>query len=334
MKREAFFDNAKFIVITLVVFGHVIQPLTVDSTAMRTLYEWIYLFHMPAIILVSGFFAKGHYSWKYLWALSRKLLIPYLLFQKVYTSYFYFTTSAGWDTPMFEPHWSLWFLLSLFSWHILLIGFKHIPARFGIPLAFVMGILIGYVDPIGHTYSLSRTFVFFPFFLIGYWLTKDQLFLVKTTIARRVSLGLFVLAFVLVYLLPEIPVGWLFGSSSYAALDVGLSGGIIRVIQYMVMLVMVFSLYAWIPRKQFIWTNLGEQTIYVYLLHGLFVQFFRQYEVLQANTFFDLVIIVAISLGIVLLLSSKPIFISFQPIIETKTTAIKAHMEQINSNRA
>ncbi|WP_426638635.1 acyltransferase family protein [Priestia aryabhattai] len=59
-KRDAYFDNVKFILIVLVVFGHLLTPFINDEQWLRTLYIFIYTFHMPAFILISGYFAKGY----------------------------------------------------------------------------------------------------------------------------------------------------------------------------------------------------------------------------------------------------------------------------------
>ena len=58
----------------------------------------------------------------------KKLIIPYLIFQTLYTIYYFLIGKADWQTGVFYPQWSLWFLFSLFSWHILLVLFKKIPA--------------------------------------------------------------------------------------------------------------------------------------------------------------------------------------------------------------
>ena len=57
-QRSYYFDNGKFFLIVLVVLGtfdHNLQE-DVDTNA---LYNTIYTFHMPAFILISGYFAKG-----------------------------------------------------------------------------------------------------------------------------------------------------------------------------------------------------------------------------------------------------------------------------------
>src|SRR3954464_14782208 len=57
-QRDAFFDNAKFLLITLVVIGHTLTTLTSKSDGARAAYYWIYAFHMPAFIIVAGYFAQ------------------------------------------------------------------------------------------------------------------------------------------------------------------------------------------------------------------------------------------------------------------------------------
>lgn len=313
------------------MFGHIIQPLTTESELLSVIYHFIYFFHMPAIILISGFFAKGSRHPKYLFSLIRKLIIPYIIFQAIYTVYYYLINDSSWKTSLFEPHWSLWFLLSLFCWHIMLIGFKKLSPVVGIFVAILLGLAVGYVDQIGHDYSLSRTFVFFPFFLTGYWLTKEQLFRVKSRRYRLISLVIILMAIGLIAFIPPFPSGWLYGSLSYAELGQPLIGGMIRFLVYMIAFLLVFSIYAWVPKQEALFTRFGQQTIYVYLLHGLFVQFFRENNTIQIGSIQEFFLVMLLTLAIVLLLSSKPIFISFQPIIETKTTGLKKIVNKASS---
>ena len=75
MKRNAFFDNARVLLIFLVVFGHMLQPFIDGSRGLHTLYIWIYTFHMPAFILLSGFFAKGSGDKGYIMKSCKKIII-------------------------------------------------------------------------------------------------------------------------------------------------------------------------------------------------------------------------------------------------------------------
>lgn len=329
LERNAFFDNAKVVLIFLVVFGHMIQPFTNDSEALRTLYMWIYTFHMPAFIFLAGFFAKGSGNGKYIMNLAKKLLIPYVIFQLLYTAYYLWLGKTGWQ-GIFYPQWSLWFLFSMFSWHILLIGFKRVPATIGLFLAICIGLLVGYFGEIGHTFSLSRTFVFFPFFLLGYWCTKDQVMYLKRKGMKAASLMVLMVVATGIYFMPELNSGWLLASKSYGDLEMPAYGGFARLFVYGVAILMAMSLFVWIPEKKYWFTSLGTKTLYVYLLHGFFIQYFRQKGFFEVEHFVDVFGIALISAGIVLFLSSKSVLSIWQPFIECKITRLKQFFERSN----
>jgi len=329
MQRNAYLDNIKVSLIFLVVFGHMIQPFIADSGGLRTLYVWVYLFHMPLFIFASGFFAKGKRDKDYIINLVKKLIIPYLVFQLIYTGYYYMIAKPDWQNDLFYPQWSLWFLLSLFCWHLLLIFYKRLKPLQGISLAILLGVVIGYFSGIDHTFSLSRTFVFFPFFLIGYWVTEKQLLLAKRKSMKAVSLIVMALFAIVIYYLPNFDTGWLLHSSPYAELGVGLEGGIFRMAIYLASAILGVSILAWIPTQPLKgFTYLGTRTLYIYLLHGFFVQFFRQKEIFSVSGVFDVIGIAAISVGLVYLLSSKYTIALFQPLVEGKTSILRRKLNQ------
>ncbi|WP_088052109.1 acyltransferase family protein [Virgibacillus dakarensis] len=330
MERNAFFDNAKLALIFLVVFGHMIQPFTNGSNDINTLYTWIYTFHMPAFIFLSGFFAKGSGNKAYVLKLAKKLILPYLIFQLLYTAFYFFIGKDDWQSGVFYPQWSLWFLFSLFSWHMLLYWFKKIPPVLSIAIAVEIGLIVGYFGEVGHTFSLSRTFVFFPFFLIGYWLKEEHVMLLKTKAAKIISVIVMLSVAGAIYLAPEINSGWLLASKSYGDLGMPEFGGLARLIVYVTSALMAMSVLAWIPKSKHKLTILGTRTLYVYLLHGFFIQFFRETDLFEINNIIDLFGLAVISAAIVLVLSSKPIKVVWQPFIEGKIANIRGFFGQTN----
>jgi fucose 4-O-acetylase-like acetyltransferase len=323
LERNAFFDNAKLVLIFLVVFGHMIQPFIDGSSGINTLYMWIYTFHMPAFIFLAGFFAKGSGHIAYIINLAKKLLVPYLIFQLLYTIFYYYIGKNGWQNGILYPQWSLWFLCSLFSWHILLSFFKKLPALFSVSLAVLIGILVGYFGEIGHTFSLSRTFVFFPFFLLGYWVTEEQVMWLKRKSVKIASLTMLVVVGAAIYFAPDFNSGWLLASKSYSELDLPALGGLARLLVYITSAIMAVSILVWIPKAHNRLTHFGTRTLYVYLLHGFLIQLFRKGDVFLVNTFLDLLGIALLSAVIVLLLSTKPVLGVWQPFIEGRITIIK-----------
>lgn len=331
LERNAYFDNAKIILIFLVVFGHLIQPFISASSELNTLYLWIYTFHMPAFIFLAGFFAKGSGNREYIINLAKKLLIPYILFQLLYTGYYFFIGKENWQTGIFYPHWSLWFLFSLFCWHILLSWFKKTPAVLSITLAVLLGLIVGYFGEVGHTFSLSRTFVFFPFFLIGYWLTKDHVMLLKRKSVKVASLIILSAVAIAIYIAPDLNSGWLLASKSYGDLGMPEYGGLARLLVYATSALMAMSILAWVPQQKLRITDLGRRTLYVYLLHGFFIQYFREADLFKMESIIDLFGLAVVSAAIVLVLSSKPMLGVWQPFIEGKASIIKDAWSRRNS---
>lgn len=89
--RDYFFDNARAILIFLVVFGHLLQPYTSEDKNLSALYLVIYSFHMPTFLFISGYFAKNLDKPYYLENIAKKLLLPYFIFFAFYSVYYFLT---------------------------------------------------------------------------------------------------------------------------------------------------------------------------------------------------------------------------------------------------
>ncbi len=330
-QRTFYFDNAKFILIFFVVFGHMIRSFIEDNEMIFTIYKVIYSFHMPAFILVSGFFAKGVYQKGYILKITKKLIVPYLIFQLIYSIFYYFLNDQSeikWD--LLNPHWSLWFLISLFCWNLMLLLVSKYHAFTSITISLVIGLLIGYVDWVTNYLSLSRTFVFFPFFLLGYYLNKEHICSLFKTRWRLVALAIFVMVFAGFFFYPNFNYEWLLGSKSYGEISSASGTAMFKRLGfYLVSILMVLSFMSFVPRKQYFFTQLGKNTLYVYLLHGFFIKTFRKSEV--PNYFHNLeqfILLVGISLLLTFFLSSKMMTSLIQPLIELRLSQFKRLKER------
>src|SRR5881392_3557775 len=84
--RDAYFDNAKYLAIVLVALGHAWEPLRGDSRAASALYFTVYTFHMPAFIVISGYFSRSFdASPGRLKRLITGVAVPYVVFEVAYT---------------------------------------------------------------------------------------------------------------------------------------------------------------------------------------------------------------------------------------------------------
>lgn len=324
--REAYYDNAKFILIFLMVFGHLIQSYIDENKFIFTLYTTIYSFHMPAFILISGYFAKGFRKNGYLLKVAKKLIIPYMIFQGIYSFYYYVLQNKEaleWD-PLI-PQWSLWFLLSLFGWNLMLFLFTKWKPIYGVCISIILGVLVGYFDEVNDFLSISRTVVFFPLFLLGYYFKKENFCKLLNVNMKIFSFFLFISIFLVFYFLPEWNYKWLFGSRPYDDFEAtGLIGGAIRLGVYALTFLTTISFFAFVPRKHYFFTKWGTRSLYVYLLHGFIIKYFRNSELVSFfNEPWQLILLIAGSILIIAILSSNFITAIAQPFIELKISSLK-----------
>ena len=74
--KRHFIDNIKVVLIFLVVFGHLIERYIDTSDTLMAIYMFIYIFHMPLFIYISGYLSKNVNKSKKIFL--KDLLIPYI----------------------------------------------------------------------------------------------------------------------------------------------------------------------------------------------------------------------------------------------------------------
>lgn len=80
--RDPYLDIVKGMLILFVVFGHMLES---GYGAMgNTLYHFIYSFHMPLFIFISGYLTKSVQSPKDFFLRNNKLLETFVIFQVVF----------------------------------------------------------------------------------------------------------------------------------------------------------------------------------------------------------------------------------------------------------
>lgn len=313
-ERDYYFDNLKFLLIIIVVIGHSIEPLVNSNMNLKAVYVFIYTFHMPLFILVSGYFSKNINTDKYILKIARKILIPYFIFQILYFLFFHFVmNNHAIKFTLFTPYWIMWFLLSLFIWKLVLPYF--VKLKFPLLLSIVLAISAGYIDQIGYFMSFSRTITFFPFFLLGYYLNKSHLEKLYTLKIKMLSIIVLICGFLVInFFTPRIYYGWLYGSTSYVYLHASYwYAGFFRLGIFAGAVLFSFAVLALVPKNKSIFSEMGMRTMYVYLLHGFVVKLFVKYNL---YTVCDISLIIAAALLISIILSSRFIERLTKPIIQ------------------
>lgn len=327
--RDSYFDNAKFFLILLVVFGHIIRSFIDDSPFLMNVYKFVYTFHMPAFILISGYFAKSFRKKGYVKKIAKKLILPYLIFQGIYSVYYYFIENKGeMVLDPLDPHWSLWFLVSLFFWNILLFAVTKFDTKWALLLAFSIGLAAGYFEFISNYLSLSRTFVFFPLFLVGFYLNRKHFDIITKHHVKAISFVLLLVTFVS-YAFLEFDYEWLFGSKPYSHFgEPSMLSAVIRLGFYSLTLITSISFLSFIPKKHSFYTEWGTRTFYVYLLHGFIIQYMRNSEILDwMKDYQSLALIIILTILMTSTLSSKLVKAVTQPLIELRTSTFNYYVK-------
>lgn len=251
MNRDPYFDNLKFLLITLVVTGHAIYPLTKTIAAMHLLGLIIYSFHMPLFAFISGNFAKDFIQDKRAFKHIKKYLFLYLVFESVCIALFYDSFKY-----LLIPTDHMWYLLSLVFWLLLLPFFSR--SKYLVILAVGLSLFIGYTGT-GIFLSLSRTIVLLPFFLAGYHINKSGFTL--PLLNKYLSAGVMVAASILMYCLSHtIRLDILFSWAVPFSVDA-------RFISLGFAVVMSCCFMSIVPHRQTWFTPLGSRTLAVFIIH-------------------------------------------------------------------
>jgi len=270
-ERYPALDHARFVLIALVVIGHLMEQLADSGPFAAALYRWIYLFHMPAFVLVSGAVSKADLTRRRAFALAMCVLLPYVVFQTLYPAWDAWLSGSGdWSQGYLTPYWLLWYLLSLASWRVLLPLFARL--KFALPLAVIIALAAGMAPWIGYPFSLSRTLVFFPLFLLGHRIGARRLQQLGAAPARRfAAVTVLAAAAVGAWFLRDLDPEWLYASMDYASLGIApFAGAMTRLALLTASTLCALSVLTLVPRRAR-HAGFGRRSLTAYLVHGFLV---------------------------------------------------------------
>ncbi len=255
--RSPYWDNIKGILIVLTVFAHILWEYQ-EHAVINGLCGLIYIFHMPAFAFVSGYFGKSEH------ACSAASLIRLAVLYFLFNSGFCFYYGLG---SLLEPMYSCWFLLSLIWWRLTarhLAGLKHIRL-----LLLAAALLAGFYGSIDNTLAVSRTICFYPFYMTGFLLTREEA--LKWTgippARRRLRAGLFLAAAVVLTLWTK----YVFHYDNDMLLMPGYDhsqDALVRLLLFAAAFLMIaFLRSAVCSRNLPLLTMFGRNSLWIYLIH-------------------------------------------------------------------
>lgn len=284
-KRNIWFDNVKVILLILVVFGHVIEQLRFQDRVFLGIYNLIYLFHMPLFVFCSGAFAKADGK-----RIVKKYLIPYGIFQILFGIFDVYVMGTE-EFHFLESYYVLWYLLALSVWSLLIPlirtngNRKKQVVMLGGSVA--VGLMAGFIPWIGKEFSLSRIFVFFPFFLAGFYWQQEggaqiDSYVPRICCTRFAKFGaaiLLVLAGAAVYACsPRINTWALYGYTSYEFQGYTVT---FRFLQYVAAVVLSLLFIRLVPKEKAIGENFADKMMPIYLLHVPLIKWIEKFGILD-----------------------------------------------------
>ncbi|MFF4542998.1 acyltransferase family protein [Streptomyces sp. NPDC001435] len=274
-QRDAFFDNAKYLAIVLVAIGHSWEPLKGDSRILEGVYTVVYAFHMPAFIIISGFFSRSFdMRPDRLKRLITGVAVPYIVFETAYPLFKRFVDHApDQEISLLDPWYLTWFLCALFIWRLTTPIWKLV--RWPLPLAIGLAMLASVTPSIGDDLDLQRVLQFLPYFVLGLCMKPHHFQLVRRRWVRIASVPVFAAALAVGWWsVPRMNTAWLYHRQSAQEFGAPWWCGPLMVLAlFGCSLVLTACFFAWVPRRKMWFTALGAGTLYGYLLHGFVIKF-------------------------------------------------------------
>nr|WP_221473124.1 acyltransferase family protein [Planomonospora venezuelensis] len=303
--RDPFFDNAKFLAITLVVAGHLIEDLR-DVGVAHAAYFYVYVFHMPLFIVLSGYLSR---NFTFSSGKARKLIstlaVPYVIFELAYALP-RLIMYGRLDISLLDPYYLTWFLMSLFLWRLSTPVWQQLRW----PLAVAVGLsLLSGTSALPDELSMNRTLGLLPFYVLGLMLRPEhfaRLRLRAVRIAGAVTLAAGAAAAPAVH--DGVRTEWIRWRHTNAAIGVDdLTGSLIRLGMLAAGVVLVAAFLAVTPSRRTWYSGLGAATMYAYLLHGFVVKVAERFYGDWAETVPGVAAVAAAGVGLAALLCTPPV---------------------------
>lgn len=278
--RDYGLDNIRFFLIFCVVFGHLLE-VCVDFTGCSLLHRMIYSFHMPMFLFLFGYNIRFS---------ARRIIlcfgIPYFVFQTMYILFDIYILGGDEILQYTEPNWILWYMLVCTYYQILVPLYdndgKHVQLA-TILCTVMIAFLIGYDKTVGYHMSLSRFFVFQPWFLLGFYCKKNDILRILSahkimcSIISRIAVYGVLLSYV--YLkIAQVNHDLLYSTYPYNGDDITIGKrAIIMLISLCWILFLFVVIKPYLYKKIPIITTIGQNTLPIYSLHGFVVKAIEEF---------------------------------------------------------
>ena len=268
MARDNRIDSIKGLLIILVILGHLIIALDNYNFINHCVMGFIYIFHMPLFILISGYVTKHPDSQRPrdMWKTVGNIMVTLIIFQFITSMRIYLYHGDVLTSLKGFPFGILWYLFSLICWRVMLYytpkALLNRPLLYLI-IAIVVSMLSG-VFHLGTFLSVQRTLNFYFFFLLGFYYRQGAF---NTPQWHNNKLHIVVLVVMMPLLL------WLYprcGNVMNGADYYGIAGLPQKAMVLMCSIPMTLLMFNIIPDIKVL-RPIGKDSLFYYLYHMLFL---------------------------------------------------------------
>ena len=300
-ERNYWLDNAKFLLILLVVVGHFIEGFINKDDVIREIYCFIYLFHMPLFIFITGFFSKNVKN-------TRSRIISFLLLFLIMQSIELIITKRKFT--IVDPCFGIWYLQALVVYNLIICIIDKFKPIIALIICVIIGLIIGFDNYATTIGSLSRIFVMLPFFVLGYFVKEEYINKLKN---KKIILISFIFLFLLTISMPAITSNikmlpeLLWAKVPYQKMNMEKIGVIYRSIWYIISAITSLAILSIIPKKKIKGiSKFGTRTLQVYCIHIIIYLFFRDSHIYEKiNTSAEYYYLIPLSIILTIVISLK-----------------------------
>ncbi|WP_250403632.1 acyltransferase family protein [Streptomyces cellostaticus] len=318
--RDPWWDNTRFVSASLIVVLHTMGSIMDRHGPLHAFHVAAWAFRVPVFVVLAGVFSSaGPLGARHLRTLLRSIVLPALLFSLLFSVESY-ALGSPFALHITQLPWTLWFLMSLFFWRLLL----PLVAQLRHPLVVTtaVALAVGYVEEFGLQFSASRTLVYMPLFHFGWRLGQGgfgKWFESRWSLPAAAA-GVLASGLVAWRWHRDIQGTWLSMRHAYRAdTALGMEGAwLIRLAVLASAAALVLCLLRLVPKRRLpLISALGAGGFTVYLLHPLVILPLREKGLIErADTTPELIVLLLGAVLLTGLLASAPVRRLAQPLTQ------------------
>ena len=273
--RNVEFDILKGILIVLVVVGHALRSCFAAPTVYHPLFVFIYTFHMPLFVFVSGYFFSSSLKYDFKTLIEKKtkrLIVPLLVYSTILLVLFVTSSSPKTLGKFYEVYVTYWYLICVYvltiAYYLYKVGGVFLKCFLALLLV-AMIVFYKYTPPhILQDCQIIRQSIIFG---IGIWFRENQKRLIMKQ-GRKMAVAGSIMILAVAGIIIDRCI-WGFNIFDFPSQIRILDGILCSIVAFTVLMPLIRLDTDNLIGKTF--SYLGRYSLCVYLVHMLFFRFIR-----------------------------------------------------------